>query len=121
MKDWERAQREWDRLVDRHGRPESASELAAEALERALADRRVLCISVSRDGFGGGSVWLSRQEPSEREQVAAGDHRERFGYVEYVVFPPPFEATDRRLRILNGNAWESSGEMYAERILPKKR
>lgn len=113
MRAWKRAERLWSRLVAAHGSPTSTDALSAAELDAAIAGDRVVVVGVTRDGFGGGSVYFHRlDERVDRAALEAGSKRHsRWAWTELWVFPDGYRVTDRELEKLNGNAWESTSEI----------
>lgn len=100
----------WRALIARCGPARDADRVDAGELARAVADGRVLEIETSRDGFGGGSVWISRVAPTTPPGAVRPD-RWHLGYRAHVVFQRRLELSDAELDTINRNCWEGSGEI----------
>ena len=98
MKDWEKAERRWSKLVAKGAR--WVGDVGDSELAAAIKGRRVVTLSVSRDGYGGGSVWLDRPESITSARPAPDQY-----WRNAVVFR--VRVSDRDLKVLRGNAWES--------------
>jgi hypothetical protein len=101
---WKVAENRWNALVQDFGQPQRFSSLSLGERTRAIAEHRAVWITVSRDGFGGGSVWLTLMEADQNDEFDRGIAG--FG----VAFPAPCRLDASLLRELNRNAWEP-GEM----------
>jgi len=102
---WKEAEQRWDALVGDFGAPTLFSSLSPDERTGAIAEHRALWVKVSRDGYGGGSVWFALMEAEQNDPSGRGFAT--FG----LVFPAPCRLDAAVVRALNQNAWERGSEI----------